>query len=258
MPPINAVMIDPLKCQRWPNVASAESEKSHRSSAECLALQNALQTVLHVPYANLHLTLDGDGSLWVVGLDDNALTHWSNGRASTVKLPPGTRVNALVADPSHGVWLGTDRGLLYADGQGGYQLPNLDQYFTFGSPRDLAIDSSGAVWVLTAESRIGWLQPRRSTTLELIPGVNARAIAAATDGAWITHGADLIHLKLRRSDFGVNIPAQSRLQVGPLDDRPRWRRLGYNTLWLRMAIPINNGPLDPPHTQYSRTRYGSR
>ncbi len=195
MPDINAVILDPLNCQLWPLMASYEAGKNHRSSAECLALQDALQTLVPAPHVNLRWDFDGDGSLWVVGPAKMVLTHWANGKSSTIKLPLDVRVNALTSDPTRGIWLGTNRGLMYTDGQMVYQMPNLDQSFIGGNPRDLAVESAGAVWVLTAESRLSWLQPG-SSTFEVVPGVNARAIAAAADGVWITHGNDLIHLKL--------------------------------------------------------------
>jgi streptogramin lyase len=183
-------------------VTSYAQADNHRSGAECLAVQAALQ-IVPLPAYGSQLAFDTDGSLWGTNLDSGEVNHWSQGQWSVIKLPPGARTYAITADPSHGVWIGTDRGLMYTDGQALYEMPDLDLHLPGGSPIDVAIESSGAVWVLTNESKLSWLPADRSAgDFKLLTSVSARSVAAAADGVWITHGTDLIHLKL-----GERIPA---------------------------------------------------
>lgn len=185
-----------IDCDQWPAAARTYGQ-FYSSAAECRALQSAHQTVLPPSrYPSTQLALDTDGSIWRADLYDGSISHWVNGISTTVGLPAGIRVAAMAPDPTRGVWIGTDRGLAYAAGTELRWLPDLDQYFAPGRPIDLSVESSGEVWVLTAESTLNWRPADRSSAqFEAIANVGARAMAAS-DGLWITHGTDLIHLKL--------------------------------------------------------------
>jgi hypothetical protein len=218
----NYLYLAQTNCEQLTTLASTHSQ-SYRSSAECLAFQAALQ-IVPLPTHGIRLAFAADDSLWGVNLANGEVYHWSNGRLSVIKLPSGSRVNALTADPTHGVWIGTDRGLMYTDGQVIDQLPDLDRHFAGGTPRDLAVESSGNVWALTNDSKLSWLPDDRSVDdFQVVTGVSARSIAAADDGLWITHSTDLIRLKLgERIPHSILLPEADcrldRLTAAPNGD----------------------------------------
>lgn len=110
------------------------------------------------------------------------------------------RINALAPDPEHGVWLGTDRGLLYSDGETIQEVPLAqDQPTLHAGPRNIAIDTQGNAWIVTAQG-VQQLPAQGSrwqdvTDFGLGPGINEwplGTLAAAREGGiWATHGGDL-------------------------------------------------------------------
>ena len=187
--------IDPTDCQKWSALVTAYYQ--YYSSAECRALQAANQAIPQTPYSSLRLRPDAEGGVWGVDYSVNTVVRWSSGVSHTISPPSGTRVTGIAPDPTRGMWVGTDRGLAYTDGTTWYGPSDLDPYSIAGYPIDLAIEPSGQVWLLTTESKLGWLQPAPSSKFKFIQGIGAHALAAASDGVWITHGTDLIRLKLR-------------------------------------------------------------
>lgn len=229
----NAVWPKPYDCQQWPSVVSSDSENNYYSGAECLAIQAALQVA--PLWTNRTLSaFDADGSLWSVNRDNGEVDHWSNGQWSVITLPDA-RISAVTADPSHGVWIGTDRGLMYTDGQAMYQLPSFDRHVSGGIPIDLVIDSSGAAWVLTNESKLSWLPADQSVQdFKVLSAISARAFATAADGIWITHGTDLIHLKIgERIPHAIPLPEADckldRLTTAPNGDV--WATSRCGSVW---------------------------
>lgn len=185
-----------IDCDQWPAAARTYGQ-FHRSAAECRTLQSVGKTLPPARYPSTQLAFDTDGSIWRADLYDGSISHWVNGISTTVGLPAGTRIDALAPDPTQGVWIGTDQGLAHAAATELRWLPDLDQHFTLGRPIDLSVEPSGNVWVLTAESALNWLPADRSSTqFKAIANVGARAMAAAADSLWITHGTDLIRIKL--------------------------------------------------------------
>jgi ligand-binding sensor domain-containing protein len=119
---------------------------------------------------------------------------------TTQQALPATQVNAITLDPDHGVWLGTDLGLLYSDGAT-IRSVSLGQAPStlHARPRNIAVDTLGRAWVVTAHGV--QLLPAHSlswqdvTDFDLGPGLNQwpmGTLAAAREGGiWATHGQDL-------------------------------------------------------------------
>jgi ligand-binding sensor domain-containing protein len=165
------------------------------------------------------MVVDQDGSLWWItgGASSDDLTRTLHHRLTSIatdqKSPTarienmtidqdltGMRVNAIAPDPEHGVWLGTDRGLLYSDGETIREISLApDQPTLRPHPRNLAIDTQGTAWIVTAQG-VQQLPAHGSrwqdvTDFGLGPGINEwplGTIAAAREGGiWATHGGDL-------------------------------------------------------------------
>ena len=203
--------LDLTDCEAW------SASTAYRTPADCQALE-AARTQLNVSNSTL-MTIDQDGSLWWLtagtSWDDpiRTLHHRLKSSAVDRKLPTarienmtidqdltGMRVNAIAPDPEHGVWLGTDRGLLYSDGETIRKISlTPDQLTLRPHPRNLAIDTQGNAWVVTAQG-VQQLPAHDSqwqavTDFGLGPGINEwplGTIAAAREGGiWATHGNDL-------------------------------------------------------------------
>jgi hypothetical protein len=202
--------MDLADCAVW------SASTAYRTPLECRALQ-AARARLNV--SNTLMAIDRDGSLWWItggtSWDDptRTLHHHLTSIATDQKLPTvrsenmtidqdltGLRVNAIAPDPEHGVWLGADQGLLYSDGETLREISlALDQLTLRPHPRNLAVDTQGTAWVVTAQG-VQQLPAHGSqwqdvTDFGLGPGINEwplGTIAAAREGGiWATHGGDL-------------------------------------------------------------------
>jgi ligand-binding sensor domain-containing protein len=155
--------------------------------------------------------IDRDGSVWWV--TEHMLHHHTSITTTLPKLPsahiestttsqdlPADRVTSIAPDPTQGVWLGTDRGLLYSDGVTVRWVPlGQDQLTWRANPRNIAVDTQGNAWIITAQG-VQMLPAHSSkwqdvTDFGLGHGINEwplGTIAAAREGGiWTTHGADL-------------------------------------------------------------------
>ena len=191
---------DPNECRFKTYISNGFS---YRSQAECLALKQARQTVQEKIGQYAYVALDADRSIWWVaiplGYTSPVLGHWSKGISTTFQLPVKA-VNALAADRTRGIWLGTDKGLAYSDGKTlRWTSLGLGACTISATPYDVAIDSQGTVWLATSagiqkltRNELNW-QSVMDVGLagqEIFRPV--RAIALAPDGGiWASHGYDL-------------------------------------------------------------------
>jgi len=189
---------DLTNCQHWQMAAAYDY--TYRSPAECETLNVARLAVRSLigKYAAPKLAIDADHSVWWA--NQKTLGHLVGGRSTTRELPVSW-INTLAADPDHGVWIGTDQGLAYSDGDNLRWVPlGLDVCAFIGRPRDLVVDAQSVTW-LAADNGVYTLAPHGLTWLPftdlgLAGEKNAAgpvvAIAAApTGGVWATHGYDL-------------------------------------------------------------------
>jgi hypothetical protein len=202
-------------CQAWVAVAAL-----YRTAAECEALK-AARTLANMPVAAwpaLAAIDQADSFWWVTNSGSwDALTftlhHYRGNAVADRKLPTarienttvnqdlgGAQVSALVPDPSHGVWLGTNRGLLYSDGETVRKIPLAqDQPTLRAGPRNIAIDTDGNAWVVTAQGvqklpaqSSSWQDVHDFGLSRALNGWALGTIAAAREGGiWATHGQDL-------------------------------------------------------------------
>jgi ligand-binding sensor domain-containing protein len=171
--------VDPYVCRAQSYVSYGFS---YRTPAECEALNRTCR--------GLPAVMDADGSIW--WLSDYDL--------------PVSFVYTSAPDPKHGIWFGTDKGLVYWDGT------NLRR-ITFGldectipleqiGPSGFAVDSRGKAWMST---RIGILTLSPGEwTWQPLPDLGlsfpdaARPIQAIVEapggGMWATHGYDLFRI----------------------------------------------------------------
>ena len=197
---------DTTDCAAW--VVSL----SHRTLAECQALQ-AARSADFLPGSTLpYLTaIDRTGSAWWITA--STLHHHPANPPSDQKLPaahlestitsqelPVSRITSITPDPEHGVWLGTDRGLLYSDGVTLRLVPLEQNLPTLrAQPRNIAVDTQGTAWIVTAQGvqllPVSGTQWQDVTDFNLGPGVKhwpLGTIAAAQEGGiWATHGGDI-------------------------------------------------------------------
>lgn len=97
---------------------------------------------------------------------------------------PGTRVEALLADPDGGAWVGTNRGLVRIGAKGEVSAPAPE----LSSASVLAItrDSEGDLWVGTATAGLHILRPQRFRTIAGLEDQAITSVVEATDGAvWL-------------------------------------------------------------------------
>ncbi len=211
-------LLDPAKCQLQ---AYNRGGLSYRSQAECQALQSARQTVPKGNEKDTQVVLDADGSIWWISVlfpGPATLGHLSKSESATLVLPVRS-IFALAADPVHGIWLGTDRGLAYSDeeklqwvslGLDGCTLPY--------EPQGLAVDEHGTVWLQTRFGMGTYALSSNETNWRLVPVPNlsgqdaARpilAIAAAPGGGiWATHGYDLLRVGGATTMQSITLPFQ--------------------------------------------------
>jgi ligand-binding sensor domain-containing protein len=188
--------------------AYSEGTLIYGSQAECRAFRRAEETLVGL-VSGATAALDVDGSLWRVdvvrGPDGNGQTlleHIKAGQPKPLEIP-GHFLYALASDPTHGVWIGTDKGLVYSDGT---RL----RWITFGldacaipaemeGTHNLAVDAQGTAWAATragvyalSPGELDWRLVPDSSQAAARP---VWAIAAAPGGGiWASHGYDLFRL----------------------------------------------------------------
>ncbi len=172
------------------------------------------------PYAQIPWSLKAQPDLIVI--DRYGKTWWIKDRtlyccqadsSNSQKLPsagtentpisldlPVDWLTSIALDPIYGVWLGSDRGLLYSDGVTIRWVPlGQEPSLLHAEPRNIAIDTEGNAWVVAAQGvqRL-WVHDSKwqdVTDFGLGPGINKwplGTIAAAREGGiWATHGQDL-------------------------------------------------------------------
>jgi len=175
---------------------------SFRSQAECQALNKAYQQV------GTDVALDADGSIWwskyqyVDQKNTFILGHLLPGHDSITQTVPAESVYAMAADPSHGIWLGTEKGLLYSDGKGlRWVTLGLSACTIPFDPFGLSVDSQGKVWIggygihVLSPGETEWQPVSESDQAGPESARFITAITPARDGGmWVTHGYDLLHL----------------------------------------------------------------
>ncbi len=206
---------DLMNCEAWSAGTSREYGFSYRTPAECQAVRATRDSQNEPRY-----TFDRDGSVWwvtgSVARDDltRMLHHRLKSIAVAQKLPTarlenttvdqdlglGIQVHAIAPDPTHGVWLGTERGLLYSDGETIQEIPLAqDQHTLRAGPRNITIDTAGTAWIITAQG-VQNLPAHKSQWQDvhdfgLHGSINDWALgtlaAAREGGIWATHGQDL-------------------------------------------------------------------
>jgi signal transduction histidine kinase/ligand-binding sensor domain-containing protein len=95
---------------------------------------------------------------------------------------PGNRVQTLYVDAQGKIWIGTNRGLVSAEGGPSYRVHEIEA-LRGESVLSICVDREGDLWVGTEASGLHTLQPRKFAT---VPGSNSEAvttIARDTRGA---------------------------------------------------------------------------
>jgi len=157
--------------------------------------------------------LDADGSLWWVTVElgpqgdaQTLLGHVGPGQPSEPLEVPGRFSYALAPDPTHGIWLGMDKGVVYSDGQS-------LRWITFGLDRcaipaalygteTLVVDAQGKAWAATqggvyalSPGELDWRLVSDPSLSSQAAARSIWAIAAAPGGGiWATHGYDLFRI----------------------------------------------------------------
>ena len=207
-------LLEPAKCQLQ---VYNRRGFSYRSQTECQALQNARQAVPRGNERDTYVALDADGSIWWTG--PVTLGHLSKNSSTTLTLPVEV-IYALAADPVHGIWIGTDKGLVYSDGEKlQWVFPlRLDTCALPYQPDGLAVDEHGTVWLQTPFGIETYTPSSNEMNWRFVPAPNlssqdaARpivAIAAAPGGGiWATHGYDLLRLGGATTRQSITLPFQ--------------------------------------------------
>jgi streptogramin lyase len=186
---------NPTVCTLWQ--AASTGSYTHRSPTECDAFNQARWKIYReLTQAYPVMAIDADQSVWWAA--ENILGHLSNGRSIELALPVN-QIYALAPDPERGVWIGTDRGLVYTDGDKLRWVPlGLDQCTVRGIPTNIAVDTRGAAWLLTTAGDVLRFAPG-DQTWTAVTDLRASAagrpvyeiVATPAGGIWVTHGYDL-------------------------------------------------------------------
>jgi ligand-binding sensor domain-containing protein len=183
------------------NQSFASPWYSYRSIAECQALDRVrADTDIPGGHYAWPVVMDADGSMWWFGW--KVLWHFTDGRPMTQTVS-FDHVNALAPDPVHGVWLGTDQGLAYSDGQSlSWTALKPDQHVLPGSPQNMVVDFSRTAWVLTQDGsllRLAVDEPAWTVITQTVrtDHMVVRRIRAITDasagGVWAMRKGELVH-----------------------------------------------------------------
>lgn len=202
------VGVDPRSCLAQTYMSG---DLSYRTPEECEVLNRWRAGRLEET-----VNLDADGSIWMStvwhapqGGARLFLSHRLLDQSETSLELPFNSVNSVymsVPDTKHGIWLGTDQGLVYLDGTS-------LRWITFGleecavppdhtGPDGFVVDSQSKAWMLTGVG-VYTLSPGEWTWRPVPdpsqPNPSAarpiQAIAGApSGGVWATHGYDLFRI----------------------------------------------------------------
>jgi ligand-binding sensor domain-containing protein len=210
----------PTDCQFQAYISSGFS---YHSQAECQSLNQARQTIQEKTGRDAYVALDADGSIWWAissflysASEQPLLGHLSKSVSVTLQVP-SRYINWIMPDPAHGVWIGTESGLLYSDGQdvrsvslrfGACTIP--------GNPSGLVVDARGTAWVVTwdgiralSPNETEWRHIPDPIQPSLRPAQANRSIAPASSGGiWATHTYDLFRIGSTVSVPPVKLPDQ--------------------------------------------------
>jgi hypothetical protein len=192
----------------------------YRSPQECRAVKKAYQVVEETIPDYGRTVLDATGSIW--WLSDRQSYNQSltleniDGDQIVAFELPSRLVTSIAPDPQHGIWLGTEHGLLYSDGKDlRLVLAGLDA--CVGPPiiQEIAIDPQGTVWALAfgqayvlPPGTVEWQDvPDPTGTEERIESITA----AVKGGIWATHGDDLFHFGGPEVMLPIQLPEKCRV-----------------------------------------------
>jgi len=215
------VSLNPTMCQAQAYVSPG---MSYRSPAQCEAILRA-QQILRGRNLWGDVALDADGSLWsfyVVTQPERSprpvLSHLRLDQSITVQDISLDQYYALAPDPTHGIWLGTDKGLVYSDGQSLRWLTlGLDICSTPAEPIGqgaFVVDAQGKAWMATADGLYALAPGDREWQFVPDPSAAGREAArsiqvmaaAPGGGVWATHGNDLFRLGGGHTARPVQLP----------------------------------------------------
>ncbi len=228
------------------------------------------------------ILIDRSGDTWKI--IDRTLYRLPANSSNNQKLPLAGTENAptsldlpvdwltsIALDPIHGVWLGSDGGLFYSDGVTMRWVPlGQKSSLLHAEPRNIAIDTEGNAWVVTAQGVQRLLvhdsQWQDVTDFGLGLGINEwplGTIAAAREGGiWATHGQDLWRFGGLSSTplMGAPLPQDScrliHLAVDP--DGNVWSPLSNCTAHEIVFRPkTGEWQLDPPNAYVPQWPTGS-
>lgn len=189
---------NPFNCSGWQ--AMTTINRAYRSPEECEKQTAAEETLKRYTPDYPNIVIDGDGSVWWA--TSGGINHLVNETSTAIPIPRA--IYAMAADPKHGVWLGTDGGLMYYNERQAapYSL-HIDRPIFPGTPSDMAIDTGSQVYTLSADTgELYTLDTRdqrwRVRDVGQFAATQLRgilSIAAAPDGGlWATHGTDLFKI----------------------------------------------------------------
>ena len=163
--------------------------------------QRSLETViggLKVPGVALSLTQTRDGKFWI-GTQEDGLFSVSSGRVSApIKALANTQINTLLASAGAGLWIGTNDGILFWDGQELARIPfpsPIGNAQVLGSIQDVL----GTLWVGTSRGLVR-IAPDHSASVadsSSRQGTPVRAVFQDRDGAiWFGSSRGLERLRM--------------------------------------------------------------
>lgn len=148
-------------------------------------------TEIEVPDTSLHgSTIAGSGTHWswdaraISAQEQETLHTWRAAREL-----PGTRIQAVVIDPTGDAWVGTNRGLvrLSSSRERVVSVPELNGESVLAILRD----REGDLWIGTETSGLHALRPRKFHAEPLLANDEVSCLAQATDGSmWIGTSED--------------------------------------------------------------------
>ncbi len=163
------------------------------------------------------LLLDHNGGLWIGEENPLGLQKLQDGKFTTVKLPPDSRIiRAFAEDPAGNLWAGTSRGALLkiTNDQATDETTNLLGIAV--SIRYLYTTPDGIVWIGFAGGGLGRLKDGKVTRITQAEGLLDDYISQiVADGqGWLWFGANRGVFKAREKDLNsVATGAMPRLQT---------------------------------------------
>jgi signal transduction histidine kinase/ligand-binding sensor domain-containing protein len=172
------------------------------------------QEAVRLTFAS-NLVQTSDGYLWLSSqsgltrFDGVRFTVFDGSNAPALRGLPSLETYPLIGAPNATLWIGSDRGLFTLSG--GVARPAvLDSAFATDQPNAAALDSSGAVWVVTRSGRV--LHIDRDGAMRKIAGTmqNYTGIGLTVDAAgdvWVSAG--------ERAAYRVHHDSLSRFEFPP-------------------------------------------